>query len=41
MKIRRVVIGNSANTCEELVFTFEASQSGKMGVIYLDNIALQ
>jgi hypothetical protein len=26
---------------EELVFTFEASQSGKTGVIYLDNIALR
>ena len=26
---------------EELVFTFEAGQSGKTGVIYLDNIALR
>jgi len=32
---------SSFTDMEELVFTFEASQSGKAGVIYLDNIALR
>jgi hypothetical protein len=32
---------SSFTDMEELVFTFEASQSGKTGVIYLDNIALR
>ncbi len=32
---------SSLTDMEELVFTFEASQSGKTGVIYLDNIALR
>jgi hypothetical protein len=32
---------SSLTDMKELVFTFEASQSGKTGVIYLDNIALR
>jgi len=32
---------SSLKDMEELVFTFEANQSGKTGVIYLDNIALR
>jgi hypothetical protein len=32
---------SSFKNMRELVFTFEASQSGKAGVIYLDNIALR
>lgn len=32
---------SSFKDMKELVFTFEASQSGKTGVIYLDNLALR
>lgn len=32
---------SSFTDMEELVFTFEANESGKMGVIYLDNITLR
>jgi hypothetical protein len=32
---------SSFKNMKELVFTFEAGQSGKTGVIYLDNIALR
>ena len=32
---------SSFTNMEELVFTFEANEAGRIGVIYLDNIALQ